>query len=304
MSDLRNALQKVKDVPSPLHKPLKDINNLYANQLLIRYNVIAYVMQELNRCFNFDDILIPPAPNEVLDMKPVMLANQLYSIESLVEEAAKRIVPHLNDYNEFVTDVFRLYCVAKTTTLQYIKDRTVREVIYRLPEDPEHRIYRSIELTNACTIYFIRNRYMLIVNKGRKSNELESNIDLVTVIDMGTMIYQALNDDFDFYSPTESCSTGKFKPVHCTFDKRIMNPNVYLCDVTTTHPYVNTFAESVVSKRKTYSFNVVFPTVSGELSLPNEIWNYVKRGFGIANLNELIENQEKMSYVSRYRTKD
>ena len=78
MSDLRNTLQKVKDVPSPLHKPLKDINNLYANQLLTRYNVIAYVRQELNHCFNFDDILIPPTPNEVLDMKPVMLANQLY----------------------------------------------------------------------------------------------------------------------------------------------------------------------------------------------------------------------------------
>lgn len=303
MSDLKAVLEKVKDVPSPLHKPINDINHVYANQLLTRYNVIAYVMQELNRSFDFDDILIPPAPNEVLEMKPVMLANQLYSIESLVEEAAKRIIPYVGDYNEFVTDVFRLYAAAKVTTLQYVKDRTIREVIYRLPEDPEHRIYRYIELTEACVIYFIRNRYMVIVNKGRKSNELESNIDLVTVIDMGTMIYQALNDDFDFYLPTEYCSTGKFKPVHCTFDKRLMNPDVYLCDVTTTYPYVNTFAESVISKRKTYSFNIVFPTVRDDLSFPNELWDYVKRGFGFTNLNELLAKQENC-YVSGYRTKD
>jgi endonuclease III-like uncharacterized protein len=297
MSNLRNALEKVKNVPSPLNIPLNDIDKIYANQLLTRYNIVSYVMQQLNSCFNFKDTLIPPLPEEVLEMKPVTLANQLYSIESLVEEAAKRIIPYLNSYNEFIVDVLRMYTVAKVTTLQHVKDRTMREIIYRLPEDPEHRIYRYIELTDACTIYFIRNRYMLIVNKGTKRSELESNIDLVTVIDMGTMIFQTLNNEFDFYSPTENCSTGKFKPVHCKYDKRVMNPGVYLCDVTTTYPYVNAFAESIVSKRKNYSFNIVFPTVMDDLSLPNEIWDYVKRVFGIINLNELLNKQEEDYHV-------
>ncbi len=292
MSELKAILKEVKDIPPLLQMPRKDIDVTYASRRLLRYHVVAYVLQQLHRCFDFNDILIPPTPSEVLEMKPVMLANQHYSIDTLVQEAADNIIPYIDKYTDFIEDVFKMYSAAKITTLQYIKDRTVREVIYRLPEDPEHRIYRYIQITEACTIYFIRNRYMVIINKGRKSSKVESNIDLVTVIDMGTMLYQTLNNDFDYYLPTESCSTGKFKPVHCTFDKRVMNADVYLCDVSTTYPYVNTFAESIVSKRKSYSFNIVFPKVMGDISLPNNVWDYIKRGFGFTNLNELLEKQE------------
>lgn len=290
MTDLRKTLLQLRNVPKPSSQAICDLDNKFAEKLLMRYHVIAYVMQELNRCFVFDDYLVPPTPEEVLEMKPVLLANELYSTESLIELAADRIVPVVSQYSNFISDILKLFYSARAFTLQPLRDKTIRELIWRLPEDPEHRIYRYIEVSKDCTVYFIRNRYMLISNRGSKSNENESNIDLVTIIDLGTMIYQMLNEDYDYYLPTSNPSTGRLKPVYCTYDARVINYKIYLCDVSTTYPYVNTFCESI-SKRQTHTFNAIFPKVEN-ISIHNDTWDEIKRTMGITDIDHILIEQE------------
>lgn len=295
MSNLKQTLHKLKDVASPFHNPIEYIDNRYVSQLLLRYNIISFVVQEVNRHFAYEDSLVPPSPKDVLEMNPVVIANEPHSIESLVELAVGRILSRCSDYTDFVKDVLRLYILSRTFTLVGLKERTIREIIYRLPEDPEYRVYRFYALTEACTVYFVRNRYMIISNKGLKKQKGESNIDLVMIIDMGTMINQILNQDEDFDTPTVNCSVGKLKPVQCVYDARLMNPDVYLSDVSIKYPYTNTFVESI-SKRKNYSFNVIFSTITEDLSIPNEMWSDIQRSFGISNLTELLDKQE-LNYV-------
>lgn len=292
MTDLRKTLLQLKNIEKPSNQAICDLNNSFAEKLLIKYHVISYVMQELNRCFVFDDYLVPPTPEEVLEMKPVVLANELYSTESLIELAADRVVPIVSEYTDFISEVLKLFYSAKSFTLQPLRDKTIRELIWRLPEDPEHRIYRYIQVSNDCTIYFIRNRYMLITNRGTKSNDRESHIDLVTIVDMGTMVYQMLNEDYDYYLPTDNPSTGRLKPVYCKYDARVINYKIYLSDVSTTYPYVNTFCESI-SKRQTHTFNAIFPKVK-DISIHNQTWDTIKRTMGIPNIESVLSRQEAL----------
>lgn len=289
MNTHKRLLREMVNLPTINTVKFTDLDNAFSSKLFIRYHTALRLKKIIDDELPAlaDTVLLKI--NSLLAGAPIKYRGSEYNPTELVKVCFAGAIKEYKQHNDFIIDVVRMYKASELISYAMLDDVQSLEFINTLPKDGEAAL-RTLYLSNDLRIYFIGEKYMLLVNLGYPDKDLNEDQNyFIAIIELGSLITSFLEGVDPMMTKINPLKVGKLKPIHYTTTPRYVNRYMVLWEEVKEPIQHYWFVKGRNTKRHNlaYEYNFVQPSPNAQYTLSNEDWCDMKRIFGISDLENL-----------------